>query len=629
MALWSSPGEYLPVSSSSESRFQSRSQWAMLRLTRSGPASFALLAVALVTGILGGFFISSSGPKSDLCPIPFVPPIPGHDYPTTSHPSIPSTPYHYSESSLLDNEELPLEALQSIVAGTRGYYARDYSMGLGWNNMRYIIETSLYHGSLLNRTVIIPSFVYARSCEYDNAVCAAYAPMLNRGDAINSDEWRQLPEEQQMGWRVPISVMFNMTHLRRFQPVITVTEFLRLHNLPEDLELSTGQWDTEKYHQNPNAFDSHGKPPTLHIIENWWYDPQNLNRVDIVPEEMKLRGNWDSHLGDRGRDEDGGWPSPLKSRPHQILEQSLSGRQYVLGWDQARRILRDHGIRGVTSDEGLTQVLNDNGWEVLYTFDGALGMDYVKNVVNPIKQVAPRDSIRGYVEDYYRFTEDVLLLQGEIHYERKPGGLRFTSTAARDVFAQLVLFQIHPTDRVKELSASMDQHIRELVGGRMWMGAHMRRGDFVRYKWVMQSEFGDHLQRIKNHLNEGRNIIRSITPESLGTYAVPDVSVNREFMQLLPPNEGDVIYIATDERDPGNLAYLREHGAVRASDLITIEDRRRFGWPLLLTDVLGIVEQDLLARGGFFYAHALSSVAGGVVNIRAANGADPRTAQID
>jgi hypothetical protein len=89
------------------------------------------------------------------------------------------------------------------------------------------------------------------------------------------------------------------------------------------------------------------------------------------------------------------------------------------------------------------------------------------------------------------------------------------------------------------------------------------------------------------------------------------------------------IYIATDERDPGNLAYLREHGVVRAADLITIEDRRRFGWPLLITDVLGIVEQDLMGRGAFFYAHALSSVAGGVVNIRAASGADPRTALID
>ncbi|KIJ63298.1 hypothetical protein HYDPIDRAFT_29556 [Hydnomerulius pinastri MD-312] len=602
----------------------------MLRLARNGPASFALLAVALVTGLLGGFVLSSSGSKADLCPLPFdtLSPTSGHDYPISSHAPISSGSSHYSESLLLDNDELDLEALRTLVAGTRGYYARDYSMALGWNNMRYIIETSLYHGLLLNRTVIIPSFVYARSCEYDNSVCAAYAPMVNRGDAVSSDEWRQLPEEQQMAWRVPMSVMLNMTHLRRSQPVITVAEYLRLHNLPEDLELSTGQWDKEKYHQSPSAFNLHGKPPSIHVVENWWYDPQGLNRVDSIPEEMKARG-WDTRLGDRGKDENGGWKSLTKTKAYHVLEAALSGRQYVLGWDQARQILQSNGIGGVTSDEGLTQVLNDNGWEVLYTFDGALGMDYVKNVVNPIRQVAPRDSIRGYAEDYYRFTEDVLLLKGEIHYERKPGGLRFTSTAARDVFARLVLFEIHPTDRVKELADTMDLHMRELVGGRMWMGAHMRRGDFVRYNWVMQAEFGDHLQRIKNHLDDGRRALHSINPESLGTYAVPDVTANHALMQLKPPNEGDKIYIATDERDPVNLAYLTEHGVIRAPDLITIEDRRRFGWPLLLTDVLGVVEQDLLARGSFFYAHALSSVAGGVVNIRAANGADPRTAQID
>ena len=49
-----------------------------------------------------------------------------------------------------------------------------------------------------------------------------------------------------------------------------------------------------------------------------------------------------------------------------------------------------------------------------------LGMDYVKNVVNPIRMVAPRDSIRGFVDDFYNITEDVLFLEGEIHYERKP-----------------------------------------------------------------------------------------------------------------------------------------------------------------------------------------------------------------
>lgn len=62
----------------------------------------------------------------------------------------------------------------------------------------------------------------------------------------------------------------------------------------------------------------------------------------------------------------------------------------------------------------------------------------------------------------------------------------------------------------------------------------------VRYHWVMQEEFGDHLQRIKDHLDKGRDAVHSITPQSLGTYAVPDVAINPEFMQYHPPNKGDL-----------------------------------------------------------------------------------------
>jgi hypothetical protein len=88
-------------------------------------------------------------------------------------------------------------------------------------------------------------------------------------------------------------------------------------------------------------------------------------------------------------------------------------------------------------------------------------------------------------------------------------------------------------------------------------------------------------------------------------------------------------YIATDERDSGNLTYLRNQGAVLVSDLLTIEDRHKFGWLLIITDVLSILEQATLSHAAYFYAHSMSSVAGGVVNMRAARGADPRTALLD
>lgn len=164
-----------------------------------------------------------------------------------------------------------------------------------------------------------------------------------------------------------------------------------------------------------------------------------------------------------------------------------------------------------------------------------------------------------------------------------------------------------------------------------------------------------HLSRIQSNFAKGRSLLRSLRADSLTTYNIPDITPDRAVIQSPPPQNNDKyvaptlliltllilalltisstsshrFFLATDERDPGNIAYLADHGAVLTSQLLTIEDRRAYGWPLMLTDVLGLVEQALLAHADFFYAQALSSFAGGTVNIRAMEGRDPRTAVID
>ena len=43
-----------------------------------------------------------------------------------------------------------------------------------------------------------------------------------------------------------------------------------------------------------------------------------------------------------------------------------------------------------------------------------------RTVIQPIKQVAPRSSIRSFNDDYYHVDSDVVLLEGETHIWRKP-----------------------------------------------------------------------------------------------------------------------------------------------------------------------------------------------------------------
>lgn len=92
--------------------------------------------------------------------------------------------------------------------------------------------------------------------------------MVNHGDAVGSDEWRKLPANEQLSWRVPIGVMLNLTLLRTTQPVVTTAEYLRIRGIPNTPERTNGHWDRENYHRTS---DKYGKKPTLGVIQNWRY----------------------------------------------------------------------------------------------------------------------------------------------------------------------------------------------------------------------------------------------------------------------------------------------------------------------------------------------------------------------
>ena len=131
------------------------------------------------------------------------------------------------------------------------------------------------------------------------------------------------------------------------------------------------------------------------------------------------------------------------------------------------------------------------------------------------------------------------------------------------------------------------------------------------------------MKRVKERLQSGREILEHIS--NLATYELQGTRPDLEQITLPPPLPDDRFYVATDERNPEALKVIRDAGAVLMMDLLTMEDRRDFGWPLIITDVMALVEQAVLFHCAFFYGHAMSSLAGVITNMRAARGADPRT----
>jgi hypothetical protein len=143
----------------------------------------------------------------------------------------------------------------------------------------------------------------------------------------------------------------------------------------------------------------------------------------------------------------------------------------------------------------------------------------------------------------------------------------------------------------------------------------------------MESTPEAHVQRVKERLQSGREILEHLS--NLATYDLLGTKPNLEQITLPPPLPDDPFYVATDERSPEALKTIRDAGAVLLMDLLTLEDRRDFGWPLIITDIMALVDQAVLFHSAFFYGHGMSSLAGVITNMRAARGADPRTMILD
>jgi len=64
-----------------------------------------------------------------------------------------STPTNHAsslyEAPSLPSDVLPLEQIKDIVATTRGFFARDYSLNLGWNNVSIC-------GNMIRAELMIP-----------------------------------------------------------------------------------------------------------------------------------------------------------------------------------------------------------------------------------------------------------------------------------------------------------------------------------------------------------------------------------------------------------------------------------------------------------------------------------------
>jgi len=477
--------------------------------------------------------------------------------------------------------------------------------------MRYIIEASLLQAGLMNRTLILPSFVYARGCEDRLDVCAACLEMVNRGDAMGLDEWRGLRMDKQMGWKVPIEMILDLDHLRETHPVVTMSEYLKLHDISPGVEQGDGQWSDDAYHVRSR------------LISNSWWDPPGVIRVDVQRTPLILNESKPGYI--HAFEVRESVKATLEGMM-EIQEPDLQ-QQTVLEWVPVQKALLSMEI-GVRDDDETELFLRAAGFDVLHTFQGSRGAEFGKSVAIPITQVVRTSEVRGAVDDFGSWADEVIHLEGEMHDNRKPGFLRFTNIANFQYFTQTVLHDMRSPPHLAALAVQVGERMRRRADGRLWRAAHFRRGDFIKMGWA-SSNIRRHIDLVKKKLSLASEKWREIRSNETANLNIPKTRWNPTMFEGEIPRDGDPFYIATDERRPQILDYIRSQGGVLIMDLLEPQDREVLGCALQITDILAVVDQHVLARAAYFYGDGRSSVTGGVLNLRSIHGWDSRTTDVE
>jgi len=134
--------------------------------------------------------------------------------------------------------------------------------------------------------------------------------------------------------------MLNIPHIRRTRPIMTVADYLLLHDIPASAEDVRGQWQRNGYHSTGAV---------LHVIPNRDYDT-DLSRVDRMP------------IGARVPSEEEKLIDPFTK----AVREALEGKT-VAEWDEVKSALHD----GQASDEDFEKKLSAAGAYVLHTWQGS------------------------------------------------------------------------------------------------------------------------------------------------------------------------------------------------------------------------------------------------------------------
>ncbi|KAF8972809.1 hypothetical protein BGZ46_010065 [Entomortierella lignicola] len=315
------------------------------------------------------------------------------------------------------------------------YMSFDTHIWLGLNNMRYMLEMSNNMARVLERTLIIPSKFFARSCTQFE-LCQIYAELENVADVTDPYYLR---------WALDINTIWDVEEIRKTLNVITSVEFNRVmlvkHNIivedPEewisslggDLRLPRAFNLLKVYHDIDSTITIDSQPLLPRI-----YDLNNAFTLvdDITPLP---------HQGEL----------PLKSK---VKEQPLMD------------------IYAITENSEMTVTHMENQQLPIRWQDNKDDNSTNANGIFPL----------GFKQMFHSEATILHFQEGVHGFGRFP--FKFSTEASRERYQHIALNELAPSKMLQDARDYILQKFLDRIDNQPYNGFHNRQGDFRIYGWA-------------------------------------------------------------------------------------------------------------------------------------------------
>ncbi|CAH7688654.1 hypothetical protein PPACK8108_LOCUS23642 [Phakopsora pachyrhizi] len=482
----------------------------------------------------------------------------------------------------------------------RKFLVRDWSVWLGWNNERYIIETALVLAKLLDRELVLPGFHLANTCELEtDYACDKFGPYFPGGflidmealknssylcypEAENSTKFIKphVPSQSNEGWALPLDTFLDTENVvsTMNRNSIEFKDFLKLIDYKDhkSLGMISGEWST-KY----NGGMSYRK------ISSTFFTDGNQTVDKLHQRIQPLMVNSTSYSTDVSRSVIEKCRVTLDKIDYDVKKNGSDGKP--LSWNES--LINFGALDGELAGKEnhlFERCIASRGMRSLYAFKNIAF--WMKAPYGETKLIRHVKNLRGIYDELYNHKEQILHIDGEIHNLLPAASMLWSSKEGREMYKTVVRTAVRPPEIFQKVAARLELKMRSKTNGRSWRASHMRRGDFVNFGWSKKNIEG-HWNTIEKGLNESIDLI-SREPNLLK-------SANKAFNTSLEIPRAE---------DPQKIL-----GELSSSFM----------------DTLAILEQCLIMRSAYYFGDGQTSFTGWIINQRASFMIDERLSRVE